>query len=303
MGKIMIIYNPDSGRKLLQKNIPKLKELMWSEYNCLCQLAKTTGPFHAKELAHGACLEGYEIIVAAGGDGTVNEVINGMMEARAGGHHTPKLAIYPAGTVNDFSSHLKIPKTLEQFAHMLNEAESVLVDVGRAGDRYFLNVAAAGLLSEVAHRVSSEAKTFFGRFAYYFEGIKEFPKQLFHPINIQFKIGKTIEEKEILFFILANSPHVGGFKNLAPEAKTNDGLLDLIFIENSQLKDMAGLFLLLLQGNHINHPSIQYLQVKELTIGCQEEIIVDVDGEYGGKLPLTFKAHQAAINMIIPKTS
>ncbi|GAB6086954.1 diacylglycerol/lipid kinase family protein [Alkaliphilus crotonatoxidans] len=300
MNKIKIIYNPDSGRRLLQRNIPRLKEIMWSEYGCLCDLVKTTGPFHAKELAHDACLEGCDIIVAAGGDGTVNEVINGMLTASQPNSGRTKLAIYPAGTVNDFGCHLKIPKTIEQFAYMLNRAESIPVDVGRAGDRYFLNVAAAGLLTDVAHRVSSEAKTFFGRFAYYFEGIKEFPKQLFHPINIQLKIGSTIEEKEILFFILANSPHVGGFKSLAPEAKTNDALLDLIFVENSQLKDMAGLFLMLLQGNHINHPNIQYLQVKEVSIACQEEIVVDVDGEYGGKLPLTFKAHQAAIDILIP---
>lgn len=300
MSKIKIIYNPDSGRKLLQKNIPRLKEIIWLEYQSLCDISATKGPFHAKEIAYESCLKGYDIIVAAGGDGTVNEIVNGMMEARRITDHQTKLAIYPAGTVNDFGSYLKIPKQLEDFALMLHQKQSRVIDVGLAGDRYFLNVAAAGLLADVAHKVSSDAKTFLGRFAYYLEGIKEFPKQLIQPITVQLKMGSSVEEKEILFFILANSPQVGGFKNMASEAKINDGLLDLILIENSQLKDMAALFILLLQGNHINHPNIHYLQVQEFSISCQQELVVDVDGECCGNLPMSFKVQKGALDIIVP---
>lgn len=301
MRRIKIIYNPDSGRRLLGRNMPRLKEILEMNPGCTCQLAETVKAFHATELAYEACMEGYDIVVAAGGDGTVNEVVNGMMQAYSKGEISTKLAIYPAGTVNDFGTYFKVPKQLEDYAQMLLDGHSQKIDIGMAGDRYFINVAAAGLLTDVAHKVSSDAKTFFGRFAYYFEGIKEFPKQLFHPINIQLKVGNTLEEKEILFFILANSPHVGGFKTLASEAKTDDGLLDLVIVENTQLKDVAQLFIMVLQGNHINHPNIHYMQVKEFSIHCDEEVVVDVDGECGGILPMTFKAIPRALDFIIPR--
>ncbi|WP_026476174.1 diacylglycerol/lipid kinase family protein [Alkaliphilus transvaalensis] len=299
MRRVKIIYNPDSGRQILQKNIPDLKEILWEDYRIKADLEGTKAPQHAKEIAYNSCQEGYDLIIAAGGDGTVNEVVNGMMNSKL--NHKTKLAIYPAGTVNDLGNHLKIPRNIHQFAHMIHLNRVHGLDIGTCGDRYFMNVAAAGLLTDVAHKVSSESKTALGKFAYYLEGIKEFPKQIFKPIKIQLKIGKITEEKEILFFVLANSPHVGGFKHIASEAKINDGLFDLLIIENCQFIDVASIFFLMLQGNHVNHPNFKYLQVSDFSIIGPEEIIVDVDGEYCGPLPMNFKVIKEAINIIVPE--
>ncbi|MBM7614850.1 diacylglycerol/lipid kinase family protein [Alkaliphilus hydrothermalis] len=299
MNRVKIIYNPDSGRRILQKNVPELKEILWEDYRIKADIEGTQGPLHAIEIAQESCKQGYTMIVAAGGDGTVNEVLNGMMHS--GCHQNTSLVIYPAGTVNDLGNHFKISKNVHQFAHMIHLNRQQKMDVGFTGETYFLNVAAAGLLTDVAYKVSSESKTALGKFAYYLEGIKEFPKQIFKPIKVELKIGTKIEEKEIFFFILANTSHVGGFRHIAPEAKINDGLMDLLIIESCPLKDIASLFLLMLQGNHINHPYFKYYQVNELTIGGPSEIVVDVDGELGASLPMNFKVIKEAIKIIVPE--
>lgn len=295
MVKIKIIYNPSSGRQLIQKNIPSLVDIL-NENNCCVDVFSTKKQFDAMEAASQACKDNYDVIISVGGDGTVNEVVNGIMDNT----NRPKLAIYPAGTVNDFANYLKIPRTVDEFAQMIIKQNSIKADVGLGGDRYFLNVAAAGLLSDVAYKVSSEAKTILGKLAYYLEGIKEIPKQLFKPIRLRMKIGDIEEEREILFFILANSASVGGFKYVAPQASISDGKFDLLIVEKSQYIHALGIFVKALLGNHTTHPNLKYIQVEGLSVECDEDIYVDLDGEQAGRFPMVFEIKKQAIEIIIP---
>jgi len=196
MEKVKIIYNPNSGRQILQKNIPNLVESLKSN-NYYVDVFPTTKQLDAMDAASQACKDNYDVIISIGGDGTVNEVVNGIMANT----YRPRLAIYPAGTVNDFANYLKIPRSMDEFVKVIMRKNTIKTDVGLGGDRYFLNVAAAGLLTDVAYKVSSESKTVLGKFAYYLEGIKEIPKQIFKPIKIRMRIGDVEQEREVLFFI------------------------------------------------------------------------------------------------------
>lgn len=295
MKKVKIIYNPSSGRQIVQKNIPYLVNIL-EENNYWVDVYPTEKQLDAMHAASEACKDNYHIVIAIGGDGTVNEVVNGIMVNTS----RPKLAVYPAGTVNDFANYLKIPRSMEEFAQIIIKEHTVKIDVGLGGDRYFLNVAAAGLLTDVAYRVSSEAKTVLGKFAYYLEGLKELPKQIFQPIKVRLKIGEVEEEREILFFLIANTPSVGGFKYVAPEASVSDGKFDLLIVEKSQFIDVASIFVKALTGNHTNHPNLQYIQVDSFSVDCDEDIYVDLDGEQGDKLPMDFQVKKSAIDLIIP---
>ncbi len=295
MEKVKIIYNPNSGRQIVQKNIPNLVEFL-NKNNYHVDIFPTEKQLDAMHAASNACKDKYDIIVAIGGDGTVNEVVNGIMNNT----YRPKLAVYPAGTVNDFSNYLKIPRMIEEFAQLIIRGNTIKVDVGLGGDRYFLNVAAAGLLTDVAYKVSSESKTVLGKFAYYLEGIKELPKQIFKPIKIRTRIGEVEEDREVLFFLLANSASVGGFRYIAPEASINDGKFDLLIVEKSEFIDVASIFVKALIGNHTNHPNLEYIQVDGLSVECNEDIYVDLDGEQGGKLPMNFEIKKEAIEVFIP---
>lgn len=296
MNNILIIYNPNAGRKTLSIKIPLLKELMSSRYGLGVDITATSLEQKAEEIAFKAVEKGYGTIIAAGGDGTVNEVLNGIM--RSGG--CVRLGIYPAGTVNDFASYLKMPKNIFHFAAMINRGNRVAIDVAKGGDRYFLNVAAAGLLSDVAYKVSHEAKTVLGKLAYYIEGIKKIPGQLFNTFKIEIMHNGKREEKDILFFMLANSPHVGGFKNVIPGAAINDGRFDLLLVEKSELIDVASIFFMSLRGEHVKHPNLRYFQVEEIHIAGQDNLMVDLDGELGGQLPMTFTVVKERIELLVP---
>ncbi len=295
MKKIKIICNPSSGRQIAQRNIPGLAgELKKNNY--YVDIYMTKRQLDAMHAASKACKDDYDIVVAVGGDGTVNEVVNGIMANKT----KPRLAVYPAGTVNDFAGYLKMPRTVKEFTNIIINEKTMKIDVGLGGDRYFLNVAAAGLLTDVAYRVSTEAKTVLGKFAYYLEGLRELPKQIFKPINITLKVNDTEEEREILFFLVANTPSVGGFKNIAPEADINDGKFDLLIVEKGQFIDVARIFFMALSGNHTNHPNLQYIQVDAFSVYCEDNIYVDLDGEQGGKLPMDFRIEKGAIDLIVP---
>ncbi|ABR49293.1 diacylglycerol kinase, catalytic region [Alkaliphilus metalliredigens QYMF] len=297
MKKIKIIYNPKAGRQMVQKNIPRLVEVLVKQYHEEVDSVATQGPGHAEELAYQSCQEGWDLIVAVGGDGTVNEVVNGMMSCEK---QCP-LAIYPAGTVNDFGSHLQISKKPEDFARMIVAGHRLNVDVGKAGERYFINVIAGGLLPNVAHNVSTEAKTVFGKLAYYMEGIKEFPKQLFETLDIQFQIGEEIYEKEVLFFFMTNSPNVGGFKHVAHNARLNDGKFDLLIVERGQVLDVTKLFFNAITGRPKEQPILKYIQVEKIRIHSKEPLHIDIDGEEGELLPMTFKVNKEALTILVPE--
>lgn len=295
METIKIIYNPNSGRQIAHRNLPTLVDILVKN-NYYVKVFPTKKQYDATKAASQACKDRDDIIIVFGGDGTVNEVVNGMME----NGYRPKLGIYPAGTVNDFANYLQMPRNIEEFAQVILQKNTILSDIGRGGERYFLNVAAAGLLTDVAYKVSSESKSILGRFAYYFEGIREIQRQMFDPIKIKVTYGDIVETKEVLFFILANSASVGGFKFIAPEASINDGKLDLMIVEKGELIDTASIFVKALVGNHTQHPNLKYVQVDSVRIECEEEILMDLDGEQYGKLPMDFKVEKQAIPIIIP---
>ena len=300
MKKIGVIANPNAGRKQAKSNVAELRYLL-EPLGIELEVHYTEGKYHAEYLATEMSFR-VETIIVMGGDGTVNEVVNGLMK----GNNGIPLAIFPMGTINDFATSQQIPKETAAFARMLANPHILNVDAGKAGEQYFLNVAAGGLLPELGHRVSAEAKTALGKFAYYMEGVREFPKQFFHPIPVEFHIqGRTIQ-KNILFFLAANGIRIGGFRNLVPEAKINDGLLDLLIIESGEWQDMVNMFLNLLRRQL--EPDLEpakgmyYYQVKEFQILSSEEVDVDVDGELAGRLPMTFTVISKALKIIVPVT-
>jgi len=298
MNHFGLIANPVAGRNMGRIKAEEIKALLVSR-GMKVSVRYTSEGEPLDDLVRKAA-DMAEALVVIGGDGTVNQVINGMMNQAV----TIPLAIYPMGTVNDFATYMEIPKDPEAFAAMLEIGKIRSVDVGRAGERYFLNVAAGGMLPELAHRVSPHVKTVLGKFAYYMEGVREFPRQFFHPIPVEIERAGKVEQKKILFFLVANSPFVGGFKNLVPEARIDDGLLDLLIVESVEFPSMLNALMHLVRNRiEMEHKTVKGLsfhQVSDVRIGSPESIDLDVDGEWGGRLPVDIKVFSKAIKMIGP---
>lgn len=297
--KVKFILNPSSGKQIVQQNLDRmignliLKGII-KYVDVFTTKTKFDGLQEVQKMKEGE----YDLIIAVGGDGTVNEVVNGVMK---GQNKTP-IAILPAGTVNDFANWLEIPKDVEGFAQMIRNNKKIKVDVGKINNQYFINVAAGGLLTNVGYKVSTDLKTVLGRFAYYVEGMKEIPKQMFKSINLEIHAEEMETKEEILMFLVMNTPTVGGFKKMAPKAKIDDGLLDVCIIKKSDLSQILSLFVQTMKGEHIHHPKVQYIQTSKIELKNLEgeRIDLDLDGEQRGTLPATIEVIPRAIDVIAP---
>ncbi|RVU54031.1 diacylglycerol/lipid kinase family protein [Anaerosphaera multitolerans] len=295
MEKIKIIANPKSGKEQAINKINALISL-FSQDGYKIDLRFTTKRGDAMIFAEED--DGEDLIISVGGDGTLNEVVNGLYKSK----RDVPLAILQAGTVNDFANVLKIPNNIRGFYEMIKRGKIKKVDLGMAGDRVFVNVAAGGMFTNIAYQVPEEKKTLLGRMAYYIEGVKELTK-LGNPEEsiIEAKINceelNTVEN--VLMFIIANSASVGGFRYLAPDAEVFDGYLDVLIVKELELYDIPLLLPSILNGTHTEHDKVIYLKTKEITIESNKDVVIDVDGEKTESLPMTFKILEKALNLVV----
>lgn len=255
----------------------------------------TKGAGSAREAAARAAADGFDLVVAAGGDGTVFEVVNGLAPAEI----RPCLGLIPGGTTNDFARALRLPADPLAAARQLVEGRPVRVDVGQAGENYFINIAAAGAFTELTYDTPLKMKTLLGQLAYYLKGMESLPDIAPLPVRIEYD-GQVFEE-EILLFLLANTPHVGGFEQMAPLASYQDGLFDLLVVKSMNFGEMVQLGGMLMRGEHYLHPRVLYAQARSIRVQGGSEIRLNLDGEYGGTFPVSFRVLERHLEVMTPK--
>ena len=299
--KGLFIINPSSGR---QNFHDKIKEIAGNLI--MDQICNTLDVFYTEKqddaLNKAAGLQPgeYDFVVAVGGDGTLNEVINGIILS---GSEIP-VAVISAGTVNDFANYLKLPQTPKEFCEMIRDFHLKKVDAGKVNSKYFINVVAAGLLSDIGFKVAKDKKAVMGKLAYYLEGAIDLPKQFGRTLHLRFDSEEKTLEEEVLLFMVTNSQSVGGFREIAPLASTSDGMLDVVVIKKMDIFQITPLLISILQGDHVNHPAVEYFQTNHLTIENVDgqEINVDYDGEQlMDDFPLHIDLIPKAIRIVIPK--
>lgn len=294
--RLKIIINPSSGRETALQDLDSvLMHLSGSGNLTRSDICYTSGRYDAMNFAKETKADEYDAIVAMGGDGTVNEVVTGMMR---GGVDVP-LAIFTSGTVNDFATINGLPQAASDFARMLTNPSYITVDCGKANDDYFLNVVAAGLLTDVAYKANNDVKTFIGPAAYWLSALKDLPS-----INRSFPVkitanGQTYEE-DIIMFMISNTKSVGGFRSLMSKADITDGVLDMLVIKKMDPIEVVPLLGSLVIGEHINNDNVIYLQSDDITIESEENVVLDIDGEEGSSLPAHISCITQAIKLIVP---
>ncbi|MGG3308569.1 diacylglycerol kinase [Paenibacillus sp. FSL W8-0187] len=283
MRNARLIYNPTSGREEMKRRLADILNRLDSagiETSCHA----TTGEGDATREAADAVERGYDLVIAAGGDGTLNEVINGM----AGRDNLPPLGIFPLGTTNDFARALGISKNWEEYCDLVIRGETRPIDVGKANDRYFINIAGGGTLTELTYEVPSKLKTMIGQLAYYLKGIEKMvsltPQELI--INAS---GHPAIHDEFMVFLIANSNSVGGFDKIAPGASIDDGLFDVIALRKCNLAEFVRVATLALRGEHINDKRVVHFRTDYMEVVSPGPVQLNLDGEFGGVLPGTFR--------------
>lgn len=275
--RVRLIYNPTAGREKIEKHIPMLlNRLEKAGYESSC--IATEKRWSAAEEATRAAKNQFEVVIAAGGDGTIHEVINGLAQVA----NPPKLGIIPAGTTNDFARAMKIPRDFSQACEIIAQGKTVSVDIGKVQDRYFINVAAAGLFAEVAYEAPSRLKSVMGPFAYYAKALEKL-SSLHQSFSLTIKTEDKEWTEELLLLIIANSVSVAGFQKFAPLAQLSDGLFDVLLIHKGNIPDLVQIAALAFRGEHIHDSRVTYFQAKSLEIQPSQPLSLNLDGEWGGE--------------------
>ncbi|WP_282709171.1 diacylglycerol kinase [Ligilactobacillus sp. Marseille-Q7487] len=289
-----IIYNPTSGREAMKNDLVDILNILENAGYETSAFATTPEPDSAKNEAMRAAKDGFNLIIAAGGDGTINEVVNGIAPLK----HRPKVGIIPAGTTNDYARALKIPRENPiEAAKVIAKGQTVKMDIGKAGETYFVNIAAGGLLTELTYSVPSQLKSLFGYLAYLAKGAELLPR--IKPINMHIEYDDGVYDGKASMFFLALTNSVGGFEQIVPDASLDDGKFTLIVVKTSNLVEIVQLIAMVLNGGkHINDPRILYVKTSKVVAKpVDEKMMINIDGEYGGDAPMTFKNYKQHIEM------
>lgn len=267
-----------------------------------CALKMTTGPGEARKLAAEAVAEGFEVIVAGGGDGTVNEVLNGIGDA-PDGFERGRLAVLPLGTVNVFARELGIPSKLADAWEIIRrERESKIdlprVEFGAKGDRqkrYFVQLAGAGLDARAIELVKWQVKKIVGPLAYVMAG---FHALLGPPSKIGVTDGKHSSAGGLV--MIGNGRLYGGKFRLFPKADLRDGLLEICVLPRVNWLTLARCGPVLVLRGSLPASATQLFQAESVTLTSEAPTPLQIDGELIGQLPATFSLERSRLRVIAP---
>lgn len=290
-----LIYNPSAGNEGLKRYVADILNVIEEAGYEASAFQTTPKKFSAKKEARRATEDGVALIVAAGGDGTINEVVNGVAPCP----HRPKMAIIPAGTTNDYARALRIPRDDPvAAAKTILKGQTLRMDIGKANDHYFMNIAAGGLLTELTYAVPSEFKSIFGYSAYVVKAAEMLPAVRSVPMHLEFDDG--VYDGPASMFLLAMTNSIGGFEQIVPDSSLGDGKFSLIVVKTGNLGDFLVLLAKVMNGGkHVDDSNVIYTKTRQLKVTRTdgEKMKINLDGDYGGQAPMTFVNLKQHIDM------
>lgn len=282
ISKVLLIYNPNAGNGMFKSNLDLIIEKFQAK-GMLVVPIRGASPELLDLVFASVRTEGIEKVIAAGGDGTINQVVNAMLR---NGVDLP-LAVFPAGTANDFAYYFDIPHDIDGMIDVALGDHYTHADVGRANEKYFINVAAMGFLVDVSQKTDPNIKNTLGVISYYLKGVTEIPN--LRPIRVKVDCDEMSMEEKIYFMLVMNGRSAGGFKRISPTAEINDGLLDVLMFREMPIRDLPPLLFNVLAGDHTENKNVISFRTTKLRIEADQEVGTDVDGEKGPDLPLSIE--------------
>ena len=294
--KLLLIVNPCSGRAKMYTELLKVVEVFsYADYLVSVYPTKSRGDAtqYVEKLNH----DDFDLIVVCGGDGTLNEVIEGIMNSK---NNIP-LGYIPSGTLNEWSSGLNISRNIETAAKDIINGKKIKLDIGRFNDKYFSYTASFGAFTGASYSTPQEVKNVLGQSAYFFEGIKSLGT--IKPIHMKITTEDRVVEGDYLFGAISNSLSVGGIvKYDKIPVGLNDGLFEIILIKN--LDNIVKLQPLVdgILKHEFDREGIEFFRSEKFIVETDESVAWTLDGEYAksnGKL--TVENIHGAITFIIPE--
>lgn len=291
--RILIIANPKSGNGAAHKVLPRLKDFFERNYAELdVYITKKQGD--AIDIAKKAAKSGkYDVIVASGGDGTVNEVVNGIM--LSGRSKKQMFGIIPLGTENVLAQETHIPFDSFKAAQLIINRKTMKMDIGLAGKRYFVLMAGIGFDAHVSTKVQPLLKKLIGSAAYPIAAWNELFKYRHSDITVMMDDGKKVKGS---FVVIGNTKLYGAKLKITPHADIHDGLLDVCVFKGKDLLSFMRYALGTITKQHLRFSDIEYHHAKNISISSKPKVLCHVDCELIGYTPLKVKIVPKAINLI-----
>lgn len=276
MKKMLFVYNPKSGKGLIKTHLSSIIET-FTERGYDVTVHPTRMEKDACNVVRERAAE-FDLIVCSGGDGTLDEVVTGVMHS--GIHRT--LGYIPAGSTNDFGSSLGIPKQMVQAAEVIVDGEPFACDIGKFNDDYFVYVAAFGFMTDVSYQTNQEMKNVLGHTAYIIEGMKRLGTWKSYQLRIESE--EFTGEGEFMYGMISNSTSVGGFKGLpGKNVELNDGLFEVMLVRTPKTPvDWQNVITSILMQDEKSKNVVRF-KTSRLTVSADEPVAWTRDGENGGE--------------------
>ncbi|WP_315121020.1 YegS/Rv2252/BmrU family lipid kinase [uncultured Clostridium sp.] len=290
MNKVKFIYNPYSGENSIINDLDRIITIHQ-------KYGYTVVPYrismnYTLESAFEDINKNYKYILIAGGDGTVDSIVNFIKEKDI----DLPIAILPVGTANDFAKFIGMPTDIGEACEQILNSIPKKIDIGKVNDKYFINVASAGLFTDISQKTDTNLKNNLGKLAYYVKGIEQIPN--FRKLKIKVSSDEINYDGDMYLILVFNGQTAGNL-HLAYKAEVDDGMLDVIIIQAGALIDLIPLFISMLKGDHLeNVPNLLYFKTNKLHIECYEDIVTDIDGEKGPDFPLSIECIKDGIEIL-----
>lgn len=299
--KVVFLVNPASAGGTTGKRWPEIAHRA-AALGLAGDALISEEPGHLANLAADAVREGASLLVAVGGDGSVNEVVNGMAE---GGN--AELAVIPRGTGWDFVRTYGIPRDLDTAIDIALNGDVREIDLGLVsyrtwagadGRAYFANVASAGISGAIAQRANEASKALGGKISYYWATLAVFVR--WQTGDMRVSVDDEIRGGKMIDVVVANGRYLGGGMMMCPDAEPDDGQLDVLLIGDVTKRDLLFVLPKTYRGRHLPHPRLEILRGQVITVDADEPLPVELDGEQPGTTPARFEVVPGALRLRIP---
>lgn len=294
--KLLFIYNPKAGKAKIKSNLLDLIDIFTKagyEVTAYPTQAKGDGVRAVRERTFPF----YDLIVCSGGDGTLDEVVTGMMQCE---ERLP-IGYVPAGSTNDFANSLRIPKNMINAAQMIVKGNMLDFDIGKFNEDIFVYIAAFGIFTDVSYETPQDIKNLLGHMAYILEGMRRLPAVKAYKLKVE--SSELSVEGEFLFGMITNSVSVGGFKRITGKfVQLDDGEFEVTLIKKPSNPVELNLIMAALVNRSINTDCMYCFKAKHLKITSQEEIAWTLDGEFGGRhREVNIENQMQALRIVVPE--
>ena len=292
MKKVKLVYNPNSGERSITNKLDSIIETYQKYgYTLVPYRLNKENPIQD---TFNDINEDYNHILISGGDGTIDIILNVIKELDI---NIP-IGILPTGTANDFANALGLPFDTKKAIENIINSSPKKIDIGKVNEKYFINVASAGMFTDVSQKINPDFKNSMGKVSYYIKGIEE--ALHFRKFNIKV-ISEEVEYCGDMYLMLVFNGKTAGNLNLAYKSELDDGYLDVIIFKAIPLPKSLPILISTLRGEHLDHnfeDDLLYFKTKNLVIECDDDLVTDIDGEKGPDFPLNIECINNGIEIL-----